>query len=115
MTSQCACATRISSQSYREFDVERKTEAEQLWMAWFKAHNIPFAQVPFKGWAARDVRRNTVSVLVFDWDPGDELDGEKSVVYVDKDDEGNRGHNARFAVLTIQLESKPLPFPDVPA
>jgi hypothetical protein len=100
--------------SYREFDVKHGTEEEQRWITWFKAHNIPFAQVPFKGWAARDVGRRTVSVLVYGWNVGDELVEGKSTVYIDTDDDGNRGFDSRHAVLTIQLESKPLPFPEAP-
>jgi hypothetical protein len=99
------------SQSYREFDVKHGTELEQQWTAWFEAHNIPPAQVPFKGWVARDVARRTVSVLVYDWNVDDAPDGDCSIVYVDKDDDGNRLKEARRGVLTIQLESKPLPFP----
>lgn len=103
----------VRSHSYREFDVKPGSDDEKPWIAWFQAHNIPFGQVPYKGWAARDVRRNTVSVLIFDWNPDDELkEDNRSTVYVDRDDDGNRTQNARLGVLTVQLESKPLPFPE---
>jgi hypothetical protein len=100
----------VRSHSYREFDVKPGSDDEKPWIAWFQAHNIPFGRVPYKGWAARDVRRNTVSVLVFDWDPDDQL--IEARVYVDRDDDGNLGNDVRLAVLTVQLESKPLPFPE---
>ena len=99
------------SQSYRELDVKFGTELEQQWMAWFEAHNIPAAQVPYTGWVVRDVARRTVSVLVYDWNADDKPDGKNSIVCVDTDDDGNRLTEARRAVYTIQLESKPLPFP----
>jgi hypothetical protein len=103
--------------SYREYEVKCGTEEYKAWEEWMKIHGVPLYQVPFKGWAARDVRRNTVSVLLFDWE-GDDLDNEesRSFVYVDKDDEGNPSgsKDARYRVYTVQLEGKPgkpLPFP----
>lgn len=100
------------SYSYREFHVTEGSAAEKQWLDWFIAHNIPYAQVPYRGWAARDLKRRTVSVLVFDWNPDDTLDPEKSTVYVDRDGAGNRLPCERKAVLTLQLESEPLPFPE---
>lgn len=105
------------SWSYRVIETEHGTPEDAVWTEWFRAHRLPPAQVPLKTWVARDVRRNTVSVLVFDWDLDEEPDGERSIAYVDRNDDGeiSEARAPRFAVLTIQLESKPLPFPDFEA
>ena len=105
------------SWSYREYDIKYGTAEYKAWEKWMKAHGVPLAQVPFRGWAARDVRRDTVSVLLFDWDPDVELSTEdhaRTWAYIDKDDDGNRSasKDARFRVYTVQLDSKPLPFPE---
>lgn len=106
------------SWSYREFDVKRGTPEEAVWLEWFHAHQLPAAQIPFQGWAARDIRRNTVSVMVFDWDPDEEFekfeDGNRTTFHADRHDDGelSESRQPRYAVLTVQLESKPLPFPE---
>lgn len=104
------------SQSYREFDVHHGQPGYKAWETWLKAHNIPHMQVPLKGWAVRDTVRNTVSVLAFWFDPADDLIAAKSMIlYTDKTDDGtpSGSKDVRYAVLTIQMESTPLPFPDV--
>lgn len=104
------------SSSYSEYDVQYGTDEYRAWEAWFEVHNFPLPQVPHQGWAARDVARRTVSALVFDWNPGDEAGsgfGKRAFIYPDKAEAGgwSAAQDARFAVLTIQLESEPLPFP----
>lgn len=107
-----------TSWSYREYDVQYGTGDYYAWESWMAAHRVPIHQVPLKGWAARDTQRNTVSVLLFDWNPDDEQNPKfgaergPAFIYVDTDDDGNRNKNARFRVFTVQLEAKPLPFPE---
>lgn len=104
----------VWSHSYREFDVKFGTDEYEAWESWMKAHGIPPMQVPLAGWACRDTERNTVSVLTFWSAPGDDLENaETSTAYPDTDDSGNYGpaKDVRYAVLTVQLKSKPLPFP----
>lgn len=106
------------SHSYRTYDVKYRTAGYQAWEDWMTAHSIPLKQVPFSGWAARDIRRNTVSVLLFDWNPDVDLDkDDRSVVYPDKTDDGgySASRDARFRVYTVHLDFKPLPFPEVTA
>lgn len=55
---------------------------------------------------------------MFDWDPADgpaEANSPRLRVYQDRTDDGrlSGSKDARFAVHTIQLESKPLPFPEL--
>ena len=102
--------------TYREYDTKYRSPEYLAWEEWFKAHNFPIAQVPLKGWAARDIVRNTESAKVMDWNPGDEDNpkfGEHTLAYVDRTDDGhfNASKDVRFAVYTVQLESEPLPFP----
>jgi hypothetical protein len=119
------CAAVAGSQSYREFDCTQTPDSVGMspeargWFDWFKAHNIPAAQVPWKGWAARDVERRTVSVKVLNWHPGDEdskdMFGIDSVVYTDRDDDGHwASRDGWYGVHTVQLDSIPLPFPELP-
>lgn len=100
--------------SLRSFDVKIGTTEDVAWQEWFEAHGIPAAQVPMKGWAARDPVRNTVSVLTFWTKPDDVLEANLTSFYVDVDDDGNfsGSKSPRYAVLTVQLEGKPLPFPE---
>lgn len=114
------CDACSGSQSYREFDYtpDPVVNAEtQAWMDWFRAHNIPAAQVPWKGWVARDVERRQVSVKVFAWLPEDETKddfGTISVVRLDRDEDGHLvSKDVQYAVHTVQLEFVPLPFPVV--
>jgi hypothetical protein len=105
-----------ASWSYREYNVEHGSPECKAWETWFRAHDLPLAQIPFQGWAARDVHRNTVSVKVFSWAPGDEDKpkfGEATVVYLDKDDDGvdSGAKDARYGVFTQHLNVAPLPFP----
>ncbi|MCW2901555.1 MAG: hypothetical protein JWO67_3820 [Streptosporangiaceae bacterium] len=109
------------SNSYREFDVKRGTPEYLAWEDWFKIHNFPVCQVPYKGWAARDAVRCTVSALVFYWKPSDApklafgSTAATTIAYPDKTDDGqySGSKDARFAVYTVQLEAAPLPFPEV--
>jgi hypothetical protein len=107
------CDDPDGSQSYREYDTTYGTDEYRAWEAWFKAHNVPLAQVPFKGWVARDVERRRISMKVFFWYPGDEDNpdfGSTTVSYSDRHD-GHGGRDSRWAVHTVQLESAPMPFP----
>lgn len=107
------------SWSYREYDTTWGTPAYHAWEAWMRHHNIPVFQVPYKGWAARDAVRKTVSVLLLDWDPADETHSEfgsgKSFIHHDLTDEGhlNSSKDVRRRVFTVELDFVPLPFPEV--
>jgi hypothetical protein len=110
--------TSPPSWSYREYDVQPETPEAAAWEKWFTAHHIPLAQIPYQGWAARDVVRRTVSVKVMAWNPGDEskeLFGQRTFTYVDKNDDGDDygAKDVRYGVYTVQLDSMPLPFPEV--
>jgi hypothetical protein len=108
----------LPSWSYREYDVKHDSPEYKVWEDWFVAHGLPLAQIPFRGWVARDVARCTISVKVFAWKPGDEDKpefGDRTVCYPDKDDDGQySGHkDASYGVYTHQLNAAPLPFPEV--
>lgn len=96
----------IQTLSYWEFNTEGEDYGEQRpWIEWFKAHGFArYSQIPTIGWAARDVKRKTVSVLAFDFDE----DSVESQFHTDRHD---NGVDPRYRVWTIQLDHEPLPFP----
>jgi hypothetical protein len=113
-----SCDACSGSQSYRELEcVHTDDPGTRAWMDWFEAHGIPSTQVPWKGWVARDAERCTVSVKVHAWSPEDEAKpefGVEGIFYPDRDDNGHYASTAaRYGVYTVQLETAPLPFPQV--
>lgn len=100
--------------------------------AWLTDHGFPAKQVPLVGWVERDVEARTVTALVMAWRPGEEekftADRPVSICYAGRHatpvvaySYGNKTltyltpdpRDTWRAVLTIQLDREPAPFPEV--